>query len=273
MHDVPHQLTEESSSAAGREIADGVYWLGGCGPRVAPSGLVMHNSVSAYLVTGSEKALLFDTGPPGHWPALEQSLDSILRARQLDWVVPSHPEVPHSGCIPQLLTKYPECIVLGDVRDYHLFYPEFANRLQPLPHSTSLDLGGGFEFTVLEAPIKDLTNTVWGHERHAQILFVSDAFQYLHFVENDEALHKPGQCRLMSSELPALPTVEQAQRVTVAALAWTRYTDADQYIDHVVRMLERYPSQLIAPTHGNVIDDLGAILPIMRDAYRRPLSK
>lgn len=256
--------------APAREIADGVHWLGGCGSRVSPDGDVMHNSTSVFLIVGTAQTLLFDTGPQGHWDALEETLDDVLGERPLDWIVPSHPEVPHSACLPQLVAKYPDVLIAGEVRDYHLYYPALEERLRPLALHESIDLGGGYEFTLVEALMKDLPNSIWGHEGKNGVLFVADAFQYMHHAtEDDEALHRPGECRVLSSELPTLPTVAQAQLITRAALAWTALTDADSVIDNVLALIERYPTRLVAPTHGNVIDDLDSILPVMRMAYRR----
>jgi hypothetical protein len=253
--------------ASAREIAEGVFWLGGCGRRDS-GGQIMHNSTSAFLVASAQQALLYDTGPQGHWLALEESLEGVLDDRPLDWIIPSHPEVPHSGCLARLAAKYPNARIAGDVRDYHLYYPEISSRLEPMVPGSVIDLGDGYQFVIAEAVIKDLPNTVWGYEAKTRVLFVSDAFQYFHYMtEEDEALHRPGDCRSMSSELPQLPTVEQAKYITRGGLLWTAMTDASYYIDQVVTMLGKYPARLLAPTHGNVIDDLDGILPVMREAY------
>lgn len=228
----------------------------------------MHNSTSVFLIVGSDQTLLYDTGPHGQWLALQEQLDAVLGGRSLDWIVPSHPEVPHSACLPQLTAKYPRVCIAGDVRDYHLYYPEIEDRLRKVGLYEPIDLGGGYRFTLVEAVLKDLPNTVWGHERMNNALFVSDAFQYTHHPEkDDEGLHYPGECRMLSSELPRLPTVEQAQRITRASLAWTNLTDASTYLVKMLDLMEQYPATLVAPTHGNVINDLEAILPIMKAAY------
>jgi hypothetical protein len=265
-------MAETQWGAPAREIVDGIHWLGGCGSRVADSGEVMHNAASSFLIVGTEQALLFDTGPHGLWDALADTLDSVLGERTLDWVVPSHPEVPHCGCLARLVAKYPDVRVAGDVRDYHLYYPEIEDRLRSVGLHEPIDLGGGFTFTLVDAVMRDLPNTVWGHEGKNGVLFVADAFQYMHHAGEDGALHRPGECRVLSSELPTLPTIQQAQLITRAALAWTRLTDANRYVDEILALIARYPTRLVAPTHGNVIDDLDPILPIMRMAYRRPTA-
>ncbi|MEJ0012102.1 MAG: MBL fold metallo-hydrolase [Bauldia sp.] len=252
-----------------REIAPGIHWLGGCGERLEPSGEILHSSASTFLLMGDEKTLLVDTGAPIHYPLIRQGMDEILAGRQLDYVVPSHPELPHSGNMPKLFDKYPKLRAIGDDRDYRLFYPQYADRFDFWPQHKPLPLGGGMEFTVLEAPIKDLVSTTWGYEGREQVMFVSDAFGYLHRAAPDDEnpLHKPGECRLLTTELPKLPEVYQAAFLTRSALAWTGFMDANVFLNTVRKMIERYPSKLIAPTHGNVIDNLDEIMPIMRAAY------
>src|SRR5680860_1207523 len=124
-----------------REIVDGVHWLGGClVPEVG--GHKFHNHISAYLIKGDEKTLFFDTGHPAHWQAVERDLDVALGGRPLDYIVPSHSEMPHSGNLPRLLDKYPTSLVHGEVRDYHLYYPGCEDRLVPGRPGDELDLGG-----------------------------------------------------------------------------------------------------------------------------------
>ena len=60
-----------------REIAEGVTWLGGCNPAVI-SGREFHGHVSCYLIRGSQRSLLFDTGYLPQWPMLEAALDGAL---------------------------------------------------------------------------------------------------------------------------------------------------------------------------------------------------
>jgi flavorubredoxin len=254
-----------------REIAPGIHWLGGCGERLEPNGEVLHSAASTFLLVGDTQSLLVDTGAPIHWPLIEQAMDEVLGGRPLDFVVPSHPELPHSGNLPRLFRKYPAVRALCDIRDWHLFYPEFEARFEAWPLHRPIALGGGMEYTIIEAPIKDLTNTVWGYESREQVMFVSDAFGYLHRaaadVDEPEPLHKPGECRMLTGELPKLPEVYQAAFLTRGALAWTGYMDSSEFLEAVSRMLGRYPTRLIAPTHGNVIDDVSEIMPIMRAAY------
>ncbi len=88
--------------AAPRRIADGVYWLGGCLSAFG-HGEEVHYHVSAYLVIGSERSALIDTGDPAHRETVMTQLAQALGDRTLDYIVPTHPEIPHAGNLPALL--------------------------------------------------------------------------------------------------------------------------------------------------------------------------
>jgi flavorubredoxin len=255
-----------------REIADGVWWLGGCLESAAFDEPV-HFHTSAYLIVGQDKTLLFDTAPPGAWDAMERDLARILGDRKLDYVVPSHPEIPHAGCLTRVLSMYPEARVLGDLRDYHLYFPDYVDRMDPVPHGTTIELGGGFRFTILDAIIEDLPITVWGYEHSQQVLFPVDALGYGHLPQSadlpDEPLHRPGECALLSSELEKPPAMNLAQHLTQSSLYWSRFVDITPYMERFDALLQTHPAKLIAPAHGSVVDDLDVIMPVMREAHRR----
>lgn len=256
-----------------RQIADGIWWVGGC----LASGAFehpVHFHVSAYLVIGADKALLYDTAPPALWEQMDRDLDRLLGGRPLDYVVPSHPEIPHAGNLGKLLDKYPAAIAIGDLRDYHLYFPDHEHRMQTVPHGTELDLGGGYRFSILDAIIEDLPTTVWGYEHKQQVLFPVDALGYGHHPQalGDDVegpLHEEGECALFSSELDQPPRLELATYLTQASLFWSRYVEIAPFFERLEALLQRYPAKLIAPAHGSVIDDLSLVLPTMREAHDR----
>jgi hypothetical protein len=256
-----------------REIAAGVYWLGGCMEAKASDGAV-HYHVSAYLVVGSEKSVLVDTGDPRHWDSVAEQLDKALDGRTLDYVFPTHPELPHAGNLPQLLARYPAAQVVGDVGDYHVHYPEYAGRLVPMQAGDRLDLGGR-ELAAIPAYVHDLVNTLWAYDTGAGVLCVSGGFSYIHDLpvsselDDDEPSHRPGQCRLLSGEMPVAPTVDQAAYGTGRALYWTRFVDVTTTFQQTEQLLADRPTNLIAPAHGNVISDVDTMFTTCLAAHRQ----
>ncbi|MBO0980088.1 MBL fold metallo-hydrolase [Microbacterium sp. SD291] len=253
-----------------RLIADGVHWLGGCLSAFG-HGEEVHYHVSAYLIVGETRTALIDTGDPAHRQRVLAQLDDVLGDRPLDYVIPTHPEIPHAGNLAALLDRYPRAVVAGEVRDYHLHFPEFAGRLHAVGPGESLDLGGR-ELRMLPAYIRDLENTTWAHDSGAGVLFVSDGFSFIHDVpgpdDEDEPVHRPGQCRLFSGEMPEPPTVAQAAYGTGRALYWTRFVDVSDAFAAIERVLDEHPTRFIGPAHGNVIDDVDGMLRVSLAAHR-----
>ncbi|MEZ2388055.1 MBL fold metallo-hydrolase [bacterium RCC_150] len=262
---------QDGQPFTGRVLADGVHWLGGCLSANA-EGQEVHYHVSSYLVIGSGASILVDTGDPAHREAVLAQLEHALGGRMLDYVFPTHPEIPHAGNLPAVLARYPSATVVGDVRDYALHFPEYKDRLRGRSAGDSLDLGDR-EFRFFPAYIRDLENTLWGYDSGARIMFVSDGFSYIHDIpapeEDDEPVHLPGQCRLFSSEMPAPPSVEQAAYGTGRALYWTKFVDVSTAFQSIEETLESYPALLIGPAHGNVIDDVDGMLKTSLAAHRK----
>ena len=257
---------------AAREVTDSIFWVGGCRKMIVDRQLV-HNHHSAYLIVGTERTLIVDTSSPGFWPALEEQLVSVLGDRPLDYVAPTHPEVAHAGNLGHLMAKYPHARLAGDVRDYHLHFPDLAARFEPVDIGSEIELGGAFAFVVLPAPIRDLPSSIWGFERRRRVMFVGDGFGYVHRGSSggdlDLPVHAPGECRLLSDELGAPPSVELTEHVTRQALAWSRFVDATEILREVDELMERYPPAIIAPAHGNVISNPAAVWPVIRSSFDR----
>lgn len=248
------------------ELKPGVWWLGIC-TRGVYNGKPAHGENHQYLIVGTEKSLLVDTGFPRMWPELEAQLESVLKGRTLDYIFPSHPELPHSAALLPLATKYPNAAIVGDVRDYHLFYPSLADRLTQVPAGTTFDLGGGYAVELLEPVMKDLATTYWAYESSQRVLFVVDAFQVPHpdpaFEGADEILHNPGQCNMFFEELPSVD-VELAAQIFRLVFFEARHVDPAMTFGRFEKLLETHPADVIASTHGFPVRDPRKALPFFR---------
>ena len=107
-----------------RQLAEGVYWLTDC-LVMEHEGETIHAYSSAYLVHGDERSMIVDTGHPKDWASIEAQLDRLeaIGIPPIEYIFPTHAEVPHAANLGRLLNKYPDLIAVGDVRDYHLFFP------------------------------------------------------------------------------------------------------------------------------------------------------
>ena len=252
-----------------RALAPGITWLGGC-HKTAVYGEEMHVHHSNYLIQG-ERSLLIDTGFPSTWPQVEAHLAELLQGRPLDFVFPTHSEIPHSGNLNKLLARHPETTVVGDLRDFHLYFPEHEGRMRQMQVGDELDLGAGYSVVFVEAVFRDLPNTLWAYERSQRMMFVADGFAYSHrpscSEDGDDYYHAPDECALTSDELPPVQ-VAQMSFIVRAALNWSRYVDVKPLFEEVADLLEhRYPTRIVGPAHGNVIVNLEKLMPVVRQAY------
>lgn len=260
-----------------REITPGIHHLGICHvyendvrfPFV--NGRPIHLHLSNYMVIGTEKTVMIDTGEPAGWDIVSAQMDEVLRGRRLDYLFPTHPEFLHSANLARILKKYPEARVIGDVRDYEMYFPGVADRFISMDVRTALDLGGGYEFVLLEAPIKDLPSSMWGYERSQSVMFCADAFSFAHLHATIPGLdmsefHMADECSLTTEELPGGvgQVRDNSAFILRAALYWLRYIDTAPLFAEVDRLFRAFPPRIIAPAHGHVIVNPDEVVPVIQ---------
>ena len=102
-----------------RKIKSDVSWLGvvDWNRRLFDALIPLPDGTSynAYLVRGIDKAALLDTVDPAFWDVFKKQLEDV---ETLDYVVSLHAEQDHSGCIPQVLAKYPAAKVVTNVKRF-----------------------------------------------------------------------------------------------------------------------------------------------------------
>jgi flavorubredoxin len=243
-----------------REVAPGFFWFSSC-LDLSVRGKPLHNHNSCFLVVGSDATVLVDTGMPYGWAEIRAQLTDVLAGRPLDYVFATHPEAPHVGNAGPLLRTWPTARLCGDLRNYHLFYPEFRDRFHHMRPGDALNLGDR-SLIAVPAIVHDLVNTLWAYDTGQRILFVSDGYPYTH-------AHSADQCAMTAEELPESPKVEDTGPVIEGALGWTRHVDAELTIRELEDFLVRYPSDIIAPAHGGVITHPPAITEVFKAGLRR----
>ncbi len=237
-----------------RALSPTLLWTGGC-LDISYRGKVVHSHLCTYLVLGSEKTLLVDTGNPSNWREVERDVEGFLGGRPLDYVFCTHVELPHAGLLAQWLDKYPGAVALGRLTDYELYYPAHADRMRNVEPGQSVDLGDR-RIVFLPAIWRDLKETLWAFDTTERTLFVSDAFAYLHY-------HHEGQCDRLASEQP-LPDVDMIQFFNERALFWTQHTDASRSFADIDEMLSMLQPRAIATAHGGVLDITEGMLPLVK---------
>lgn len=244
-----------------RELVPGLVWLGDCvGQQWEGELLHAHNSV--YLVSGSERSLIVDSGLPADWAVIERQLDELEAAGvpPVTHLFPTHVEGAHAGNVGRLARRYPEAAIVGDVRDYHLIFPYAEHQLQPLRAGDEIDLGGS-AFQLVEAVIRDVNTSLWGYDPARRTLFPGDGFAYMH-------VHRAGHCGHTAEEVPDLPFVAMSALMAEHALYWTRFTDVEPHIAALRELMRRYPCDIVAPGHGLPVTDPAATVPKIEQGLR-----
>jgi len=259
MSEVARIAADAAVNPLPRELAPGIFWIGSCMHVEAP-GRELHTYNSCYLVQGQDASMLVETGCAQELPITMAQLDGLLArgGPPLRYVFCTHQETPHSAGLGWVLERFPEVVVVGEVRDYHLYFPEHAGRLRPMGIGDEIDLGGT-QLRIYESIVRDLVSTQWGFDTARRVLFPGDGFAYAHF-------HEAGHCGATAEESPGLPIPEMTALFAEAALYWTRFTDMEPYADRLQEFLEHDLGdvRLVAPTHGLPITDLDQTLPEVR---------
>ena len=182
------------------------------------------------------------------------------RPCKLDYVFPSHHEIPHAGNLSRILEKYPEAVAVGDVTDYHLYFPEIDRaRLVGTSAGDVLDLGDrSIEF--LEPLFNDLSCTLWAYETTDSVLFCVDGLEYSH-------LHGPESCGLMSDEID-LPSDEIRSVLVFVIQPNVINTPMAPALDALRRLFERLRPAAVGPSHGAPIrGNLDVFIPWIIEEY------
>lgn len=241
-----------------REIAPGVHWIQECGPDRGGAGEhEVHVPQHAYLLTGAE-SLLFDTLSPASTDHVLAELDAVLDDG-LDYLVPSHPDVPHAGNVRAIQEAYPDAELVGPRygTGHGLYHLDEATLVG---EGDAIDLGG-LEVAFHEAAFPDAAVHVWMTEETTSTLFTVDWLGFPHIGD---------ECDLCVEEFDREVTVDRLVNLNEFVLFWLKYVDVERTLATVDRVLEAYDPSIIAPAHGNPVrEDVAAHVEKMKTATER----
>ena len=256
-----------------RQITPGIHWIQECGPdrqgiaselvaRGAEwyrAGRPLHIPQNAYLVVG-ERTLLFDTLSPAAGEGLLDDLSAALDGRTLDFLVVSHPDVPHAGNTHRVLRRYPDCrLVAPAVGDIHELY-QLDQSLKVSP-GDSLDLGGK-RVTFHEATFLDAAMSVWMTEDSSGLFLPVDFLGFPHMG--------PDECLRFEDELELAGRLDRLTEFHGRVMFWFQYVDVPKVQAEIDRLAGRFGDLTIGPSHGLVIRrDPGRYYEMMKDVVAR----
>ena len=160
-----------------------------------------------------------------------------------------------------MLDQYPDLTIHGDMCDYHLAFPQHADRFKEMRVGEVIDLGDT-QFMAVEPVIRDLRSSLWGFETAGRVLFPGDGFAYSHY-------HTDGHCGMFAEEATSLDLVDVLGVFAERALFWTTFTDMNIYADKLEELMAELDVDVVAPTHGLPIRDIGRTMPKVREGLIR----
>lgn len=240
-----------------REVTPGFHWIQECGkdrsgfveqadaepPSWYLSDEELHIPQNVFILE-DEKSLLFDTLSPASTEKILAELDRILDGEDLDYLVVSHPDVPHAGNTPPILEAHPTATLVAPAygTGHQLYHLDDAMHVA---EGDAIDLG---TFTVRfhEATFLDAALHLWMTEEQTETLFPVDWLGFPHtgseclsFV--NEYHHDLDESRL----------IEFHGRV----LFWLQYVNVEKTNREIDRLIEQFAPKMIAPAHGTVIQE------------------
>jgi flavorubredoxin len=208
-------------------------------------GEPMHVPNNAYLFAGDD-SLLMDTLSPASTEQVLTELDTVLSGETLDYLVVSHPDLPHAGNAMAILREHPDATLVAPRygTGHKLYHLEEARHVR---EGDSIDLGGNvIDFHrafVLDAPV-----SLWASERTNNWLLPVDWFGFPHLA------YECGKC---VDEVDAEITTERLVEFYGRVLFWYQYVDVEKMYRLHEFLNETFAPVGILPSHG---------LPIRTDA-------
>lgn len=238
-----------------REVVPGFHWIQECGPD--RSGFIeqsdddpptwyradedVHIPQNVYLLQ-DEESLLFDTMSPASTEMILSELDSLLDGGELDYLVVSHPDVPHAGNTHRILEEYPSATLVAPAygSGHELYHLDDAVKVA---EGDSIDLGS-FTVRFHEATFLDAALHLWMSEERTNTLFPVD---WLGFP------HTGAECLSFVDEFQEDLGENRLTEFHGRVLFWLRYVDVEKTNREIDRLIEEFAPEIIAPAHGAVI--------------------
>lgn len=136
-------------------------------------------SYNSYIVAGAEKVAIMDTVEINSVHAYFEELNLLLKGRKVDYLVVHHMEPDHSGAIPEVIRRWPDIKIIGNVQTVGMikgFYKVLDDsRYHVVKEGDVIDLGG-ISLKFVMTPMVHWPETMMSYVPERQVLFSGDAF-------------------------------------------------------------------------------------------------
>lgn len=150
-----------------------------------PNGI----SYNSYLIK-DEKNVIMDTVDKSMTEEWMENLEKELEGEKLDYIVISHLEPDHSGCIEEIIKKFPEIKLVGNKQTFSMltqFYDidSLDERKVEVTEGQTLSVGKN-TLQFFMAPMVHWPEVMVTYEMNNKILFSADAFGKFGAIGTDE---------------------------------------------------------------------------------------
>ena len=218
-----------------RKILENVHWMGfiDWDNRLFDSLIPLPDGTSynAYLIEGSEKTVLIDAVELNLFEELEEQLKGVSK---LDYVISLHAEQDHSGCIPEILARYPEAKLITSTKAKGLIMD-----LLHIPESSIITVEDGETLSLGDKTL-EFIYTPWVHWPETMVAYLNE----------DKILFS---CDLFASHIATTDLfVRDEARVYEAAKRY--YAEIMMPFRNIIKKdiekITAYDINMIAPSHG-----------------------
>ncbi len=216
-------------------------------------------SYNSYIVGGSKKLALIDTVSIDEVREYFNNLDHIAVHRSIDYIIINHMEPDHSGALPEVMRRYPECKIVGNSKTIEMikgfYHINDESRFVVVKEGDTLDLGDRtLRFTL--TPMVHWPETMMTLIEEEGVLFSGDAFGTFGALNG----------AVVDSEMETDIYIAEMYRYYSNIVG--KY---GKFVQKAISKLEGVALTYICPTHGPVWhDEIARVVDIVQDlaAYR-----
>ena len=221
-----------------KKVTDTIFYVGANdhdvdlfeGQYVVPNGM----AYNSYVIL-DEKVAVMDTIDATKTAEWLKNIETVLKGRQPDYLVVQHMEPDHAASVEAFVNKYPEVIVVGNVKTFTMigqFFPRLVMKnTLTVGNFETLNLGN-HTLTFAFAPMVHWPEVMMTYDSYDKVLFSADGFGKFGALDVDE----PWDC--------------EARRYYIGIVG--KY---GKQVQNILKVAATLDIQIICPLHGPVLTE------------------
>lgn len=163
------------------QAMENLYYVGVADKELKIFDIIMETergtTYNSFLLKGKNKTVLFEAAKDKFCEEFFSNISEVCDISEIDYIVASHTEPDHSGCLQRLLEKAPRATVLASQTAIN-FLGEIING--PFPHQVVTEKDvidiGGYTLQFYSVPMLHWPDTIFTYVPQLKALFSCDCF-------------------------------------------------------------------------------------------------